>query len=159
MKNICFTGHREIRDIKKITNYLLCTIDDLIQKGATNFFAGGAIGFDTLAAEAVILLRKKYPYIKLFLILPCCGTEQTLYRTLNQKKEYKRILSEADDVEFISEHYFDGCMKQRNSRLIELADYCICYYNNKKSAGGTAQTVRMTQKKNIPVINLFTLSF
>lgn len=34
MKNICFTGHREIRDIKKITNYLLCTIDDLIQKGA-----------------------------------------------------------------------------------------------------------------------------
>lgn len=46
-------------------------------------------------------------------------------------------------------------MKIRNQRLVDLADICICYYNEKKSVSGTGQTVRMVQKKGIKVVNMF----
>ncbi|MBQ2806065.1 MAG: DUF1273 family protein, partial [Clostridia bacterium] len=42
-----------------------------VKAGATHFRAGGAIGFDTLAALCVLEQKKQYPQIKLDLILPC----------------------------------------------------------------------------------------
>ena len=155
MKNICFTGHRIVRDMEKAQQDLSDIIERLIRNGAVNFYAGGATGFDTLAADAVILLRQKYPHIRLHLVLPCCESEQTLRWSDTQKVKYRAILSAADGIEYISEHYYDGCMRKRNARLIELADCCVCYYNDKNSASGTGQTVRMALKKSIPVVNLF----
>lgn len=157
MRNICFTGHRTVYNIEKVQHNLSDVIESLIQDGAVNFYAGGATGFDTLAADTVILLRKKCPQIRLHLILPCCETEQTLRWSDTQKVKYRTILSAADNVEYISKHYYDGCMKKRNARLIELADCCVCYYNDKNSASGTGQTVRMALKKRISIINLFLL--
>lgn len=59
-------------------------------------------------------------------------------------------------MEQVSERYYNGCMKARNARLVELAtDYCICYWNPKDFRSGTGQTVHMAQKKGIEVINLF----
>lgn len=46
-------------------------------------------------------------------------------------------------------------MKKRNARLIEHADCCVCYYNVKRSASGTGQTVRMALNRNMTIINLF----
>lgn len=157
MRNICFTGHRTVYNIEKVQHDLSDVIESLIQDGAVNFYAGGATGFDTLAADTVILLRKKYPHIRLHLVLPCCKAEQTLLWSDTQKAKYHTILSAADSVEYISEHYYDGCMKKRNACLIELADCCVCYYNDKNSASGTGQTVRMALKKRISIVNLFSL--
>lgn len=54
-----------------------------------------------------------------------------------------------------SERYYDGCMKGRNARLVELATVCcICYWNVNDKRSGTGQTVRMAQKKGIEIINL-----
>ena len=44
-------------------------------------------------------------------------------------------------------------MKERNSRLVNKADICICYLKNKRT--GTGQTVRMAETKGIDVINLY----
>lgn len=155
MRNICFTGHRTVYNIEKVQHNLSDVIESLIQDGAVNFYAGGATGFDTLAAAAVIRLRQIYPQIKLHLVLPCCEAEQTARWTDSQKSEYWLILAAADSVEYTSEHYYDGCMKKRNARLIELSDCCVCYYNDKKSASGTGQTVRMALKKRIKIVNLY----
>lgn len=155
MKKICFTGHRDVRDTEKVQRTLLNILKSLINDGAEDFYAGGAIGFDTLAAAAVIRLRQIYPQIKLHLVLPCCEAEQTARWTDSQKSEYWSILAAADSVEYTSEHYYDGCMKKRNARLIELSDCCVCYYNDKKSASGTVQTVRMALKKRIKIVNLY----
>ena len=38
--------------------------------GYLYFGAGGALGFDTLAAQTVLDLKKDYPQIKLILVLP-----------------------------------------------------------------------------------------
>ena len=33
--------------------------------------AGGALGFDTLAAQTVLDMKKEYPQLRLILVLPC----------------------------------------------------------------------------------------
>lgn len=43
----------------------------MIKEGYLYFGAGGALGFDTIAAFAVLKLKKRYPNIRLILVLPC----------------------------------------------------------------------------------------
>lgn len=155
MKSISFTGHRSVDGKGIVQNRLIQVLKHLINNGATDFYTGGAVGFDTLAANAVLKLRGKYPHIRLHLILPCCKADQTAKWTMEQVSEYNRILLVADSIEYISKRYYNGCMKARNARLVELADCCVCYYDNKKSASGTGQTVRMAEHKDIHIINIF----
>ena len=78
MKNICFTGHRQIRNDGTLTIRLEETLRNLIeQHGATDFYSGSAIGWDTLCAKTVLKLRSTYPHIRLHLVFPCCEAEQT----------------------------------------------------------------------------------
>lgn len=157
MKNICFTGHRNILLTSQSEKQLLEILEKLIADGAANFYAGGALVWDTFCEQMILNLRKKYPYIKLHLILPCPESEQIKKWQNTDKNIYHKILLSADTVEVCSDHYHKSCMKKRNARLIEVSDYCICYYNSKKYISGTGQTVRMAQLKQIKIINLYEL--
>lgn len=156
MNNISFTGHRVIGITPELRAALQETIENFIEKGAVNFYAGGAIGFDTLCAETVLGLRQKYPQIRLCLLLPCPPDEQTSRWQTNQKEKYREILSQADETEVCSEKYFNGCMKIRNARLVEKADAVICCCQNALS--GTGQTVEMARRKGIEVVNLISFA-
>ncbi|MCM1133036.1 MAG: DUF1273 domain-containing protein [Ruminococcus flavefaciens] len=153
MKRICFTGHRQITDFHRITRQLLELIEKLINQGAEDFYAGGAVGFDTLCSLAVINMKHFHPQIKLHLVLPCANSEQTEGWNDEQKNIFNRILESADSVEYTSDCYTKDCMKIRNARLIELADCCVCHYTG-RYISGTGQTLRMAQKKGITVYNL-----
>lgn len=157
-RSACFTGHRTIKaDISIFSALLSSVIERLItDKGVTDFYAGGAYGFDAVSAFSVLRLKENYPEVKLHLILPCSKEEQSRKWTAEQKAELENLLRLADSVEYVSDRYYNGCMKARNARLVELAsDYCICYWNPKHYRSGSGQTVRMAQKKGIEVINLF----
>lgn len=160
-RSACFTGHRTIKaDISIFSALLSSVIERLItDKGVTDFYAGGAYGFDAVSAFSVLHLKENYSEVKLHLILPCSKEEQSRKWTAEQKAELEKLLGLADSVEYVSDRYYNGCMKARNARLVELAsDYCICYWNPSNFRNGTGQTVRMAQKKGIEVINLFEMS-
>lgn len=72
-KTCCFTGHRDIPNsiLPQLRSQINEVVTALIESGICFFGAGGAIGFDTLAAETVLNLRDKYPHVKLILVLPC----------------------------------------------------------------------------------------
>lgn len=148
-KTACFTGHRNLpRDLNVLEKRLYCELEKAIKElSITAFYNGAAVGWDIFSARVVLKLKKFYPQVKLHLILPCSPEEQTAGWSDEQRSDYMKILSAADSVEQTSEHYFDGCMKIRNARLVELADCCFCYYNSSKKRSGTGQTVRMAQKK------------
>ena len=81
MKKCCFTGHRHIASehINGIDNLLLRSVDYAYKNGCRNFYAGGALGFDTAAAKAVLLFKMCYRQEKLYgeyLVLPAIGTEK-----------------------------------------------------------------------------------
>lgn len=156
MKSCCFTGHRNIKYSEALISLLKKEICLKIEEGVTDFYAGGALGWDTLCAETVIMLRdSKYPEIRLNLVLPCPEKYQTEKWYDKDKEKYILILNKADNIEILSDIYYRDCMKKRNKRLVELADCCICYYNNRKSMSGTGQTVRMAQNKGINIINIY----
>ena len=104
MKNqtACFTGHREIPFFQKrrLKAKVKSAITDAIRNGYRYFGAGGALGFDMLAAQTVLELKADYPDIKLILVLPCLN--QTRGWAQEDVKEYERIKAAADKVTYIS---------------------------------------------------------
>lgn len=158
IRSVCFTGHRKIiEDRNTLARRLYPLLEYLVaEKGITDFYTGGAIGFDALSARVVLILRERNPSVKLHLVLPCPFAEQSIKWTDNQKKEHKYIASLCDSQEITSEHYSSDAMKIRNHRLIEVASSCcICYWNPQNWRSGTGQTVRMAQRKGLEIINLF----
>ena len=160
-KTVCFTGHRILSEnSKKLFDRLYPILEQLVTKqGVTDFYAGGAIGFDTIAAKCVLRLRdvlKGKAEVRLHLVLPCCNEEQSQNWTAEQKYEFRCILQRADSVEYTAQKHDPHCMGRRNARLVECAtDYCVCYYDiNHRS--GTAQTVNLAKQKGLQIINLFT---
>ena len=156
MKTCFFTGHRKIPISTMLAENTAHVITDLItNNGVTDFYAGGAVGWDTICAKLILSLKEKYPKIRLHLVLPCSPEIQTIKWNDKQKEEYYTILKFADNVEFISKNYSNECMKKRNARLVELGEICLCYYNEKNFRSGTGQTVRMAQKAGKKIINLY----
>ena len=150
----CFTGHRTIpKDrLPAVKERLESKIEQLIGAGTDTFFSGGAIGFDMLAGFAVLGQKRKYPNVKLVMLLPCQSQDAKWDEA--DKASYRDLLAAADEIVYVSERdYFDGCMRARNIRLVEDSDYCIAYMTN-SGRSGTAQTVRLAEKKGITVFNL-----
>ncbi len=148
----CFTGHREIPadQCDAIAARLNETVRELAAQGGVCFRAGGALGFDTLAAQAVLRLRDEFPQIKLVLMLPYM--EQARSWSASDQQIYEQIKERADEVIYTSQHYTRGCMHKRNRSLVDGSDLCICYLT--KASGGTAYTVRYARSKGLDIINL-----
>ncbi len=100
-RSACFTGHRSISgNMTDVYKRLYQSIEnDIKNHNVTDFYAGGAIGWDTLASQIVLKLRQTYPQIRLHLILPCSNEEQTANWTAEQKALFYSILPLADDVD------------------------------------------------------------
>lgn len=92
----CFTGHRQIpeKDLAGVQARLEQTIIKLYGQGVIYYGAGGALGFDTLAAETVLRLRNSYPKLRLILVLPC--KDQTRRWKAEDVSRYEDIRRQAD---------------------------------------------------------------
>lgn len=151
-KTACFAGHRQIpaEEEEKISARLDEVIADLIGQGIECFAEGGALGFDTMAAQAVLRAREKHPHIRLILVLPF--PEHGRRWSERNRKVYEEIKSQADKTEFTSEHYTRFCMFARNRQLVERSCVCVAYQT--KETGGTAYTVKYACSKGLRIINL-----
>ena len=131
-------------------------ITALVNVGVTGFYSGGADGGDCWAALIVLKLRKKNPALKLHLILPHEG--QADRWSDSAQEQYRSILKQADSVEYVSQEYYEGCMLDRNHRLMETAGTLLAVYNGERR-GGTAATVRNARKlgRRIIILNPNTL--
>lgn len=151
-KTVCFTGHRKIPTAQYIdvSQRLNHTIIDLIEDGYSFFGVGGALGFDTIAAQTILELRTIYPHIKLILVLPCITQSNKWCE--NDKKRYEEIRQAADKVIYTSKEYTEGCMYKRNRHLVNNSSVCVCYLTENR--GGTFYTVNYAKKKGLYIINL-----
>ncbi len=151
-----FTGHRaiEYRHRERIRGELRYAIAMAYENGLRTFFSGGALGFDIIAADEVIRAKDTYPDIRLVMLIPCA--DQDRLWTYEQKREYSRVLSLADEVVYISDKpYFDGCMRLRNEALVDRCKMLIAYVGRSRS--GAAQTMRMAEARGKIVHNIFPL--
>lgn len=151
-ETLFFTGHRNIYrpEGSEAFAHLCTTIRSFIEKNYKFFITGGAIGFDTMAAEAVIKLRTQFPEIKLILMLPC--KNQTAEWSVWQVRKYSAIMRMANDVIYTAAEYSKGCMFARNRAMVNASSACIAYCKN--SHGGTSYTVSYALSEGLSVTNL-----
>ena len=154
-----FTGHRPHKFPWKyneddprciaLKKTLTEQITALAEAGVTDYYSGGADGTDCWASLIVLALREKNPLLKLHLILPHEG--QADKWSDSARERYHSILEQADTVKYVSHAYYDGCMIDRNHRLVESAALLLAVYNGVRRSG-TGMTVRYAQKLNREVI-------
>ena len=149
----CFTGHRRIPDdvLPRVMSSLRREVLRLIrEEGVSRFLSGGALGFDTLAAETVLDVAADYPHVSLVIVRPCA--DQTRGWSEADVARHEAVLARANEVVTLSPAYRPGCMQARNRYLVEHSAVCICYLAER--SGGTAYTVRYAAARGLPVINL-----
>ncbi len=148
----CFTGHRLIpaEQYEPLKERLTDTIKLLIDQGVLYYGAGGALGFDTLAAQCIIEQKKYNPSIKLILVLPCYSQAQKW--SVADQQTYEAVKAQADKIVYTSQEYTPDCMFKRNRHLVDHSGVCVCYMT--KASGGTAYTVDYAKQHGLKIMNL-----
>ena len=151
-RSVGFTGHRELspEETELAAIRLRDTIDCLIEMGATDFYAGGAVGFDTLAARAVIARKNSGADIRLHLLLPFPGQDRRW--SAEDKAAYRSILEMADSSEYYCDKYLPGIYHLRDRAIVEHSEIIVAFLS--KMSGGTAYTVSLAEKLGREIINL-----
>ena len=157
----CFTGHRpeslpdrgneEKRGMRELGALLEAAVFRALDEGITLFYAGGARGFDTLAAETVLRLGENNPEVRLCLALP--GQDQAQDWPEGDQLRYEAILSAAGErVWYAADVCSPDSMRKRNRYLVDHSTRCIAYL--KRMHGGTLYTVNYALENDVPVENL-----
>lgn len=144
---VAFTGHRIISEPVDIEN-LTSTIKELIDGGADAFLCGMAMGFDLIAAEAVLTIKRETSEIKLIACVPCPDQKNSF--TKSEKAKYERIIAQCDEVRLICDHYYDGCMLARNRYMVDNSSTVIAY--KRSNIGGTVYTLKYANEKGKKII-------
>ena len=151
MKSCCFTGHRQLGGKEQAIFERLCfQIECCVSAGIEEFRCGGALGFDTVAALAVLKMKEQFQQIRLVLYIPCADQDKRW--SAAEQKRYREIWKRADTVHVLAERYYDGCMFVRNRSMVDGSELCIAYL--KRPSGGTKMTVNYAKKQQVTVINL-----
>ncbi|MBE6537549.1 MAG: DUF1273 domain-containing protein [Ruminococcaceae bacterium] len=153
MKKCSFTGHRIIpeKHKEKLEALVFRAIEYAYSNECREFYTGGALGFDTMAAKAILKFRMKHSDVRLVIAVPC--KDQAGKWSYSDRDMYDYILSSADEIIFCSEEYTKDCMKKRNEYLAGVCDMLIAYVG--RSSSGAAQTVRMAKSFGKEVYNLY----
>lgn len=152
-KACSFTGHRQIKEehLPQLPSLLARAIAYAYDSGVRTFYSGGAYGFDMLAAREVLRFRVSHRDVSLVLLLPC--PEQADSWSEWTRDSYEYILSEADEVVYVSQTYKSDCMRRRNAQLAARADILIAYVSHMRS--GSGQTVNFAKHYGKTVYNLY----
>ena len=136
---VTFCGHAQISQSEKIEKWLYDVTQKLIEQGATTFYLGGYVAFDSLAASVLREQKKRYPQIELILVLAYLNTgrdtsgyDSTVYPPL-----------ETVPRRFAISH--------RNRWMVESADVVVAYVL--RDWGGAAATLRCAKQKKKQIIS------
>ncbi|HWP51224.1 MAG TPA: SLOG family protein [Clostridia bacterium] len=151
----CFTGHRQIASNHQATlpAAVESAIRVLIAQGYFIFVAGGAKGFDTLAAETVLELKSEFSQLRLIIVAPCAN--QADGWSASDRRRYERLRQAADDYICLEASYTPDCMRRRNRCLVEMSSACLAYCQRQRT--GSSQTVALADEQGLDIIDVLAL--
>ncbi len=160
IKKCCFTGYRPDKfdfefshqnpEYRNLENKLVDTVFNAANEGFSEFYCGMAYGFDILAGEIVLLLKKANPLVKLIAVVPF--EKQSHSWSDEWKNRYEALLSKADRIVLISKEYSKECYHKRNRYMVDNSAAVITFFDGK--SGGTAATLRYAKQKGKAITNI-----
>ena len=157
----CFTGHRpeglpdggrdETAGMILLRSRLMRAVIEAADEGVADFYAGGARGFDLLAADAVLFLKRERPELRLHLALPSKTVH--LRFPAGDRKRFEQHLAAAEDVYYASDHEISAVTFHARDRYMVDASSRVIAYLSKRS-GGTFYTVQYAMRSGLSVRNL-----
>lgn len=155
-KTCCFTGHRSLPEdeVPALRQRVCDRVAMMYRFGFDTYIAGGALGFDTLAAQEVLRMRDSpdFPKLKLVLALPFLGQEAR-WRP-EEQAVYEQIKAMADEVIYTGDVYEKGLLLHRDRYMVDHSSHCIAYLKPGRTRGGTVYTVGYARKRGVMVTNL-----
>ncbi len=131
--------------LQTITASLKEAILAAIADGYHHFLSGMAEGFDCMAANCILELKRELTHIRLVCVLPYAAKRKG-------NDEYHRILQEADEIIELSPTDKRASYFLRNDYLVEHSSRIICYYDG--LSGGTEYTIDYATKQGLSIVNL-----
>ena len=119
---------------------LRVVIEELISRGATEFYLGGYGGFDSLAASTVRSLKASHPNIRLILVIPYLNREY-------DSKAYDELLY--PPLENVLPRY---AISKRNEWMVEEAQIVVSYVTH--DWGGASKTLAFAKRKKKEIISV-----
>lgn len=146
MASCFFIGHRDTDPA--LLPEIKAAAERLIQQQVSDFYVGMYGSFDRLAGEAIIQLKRAYPGVRLFLVLPYHPAD----RPLETPPGYDGTFY-PDGMEAVSRRY---AIAKANRKMIDASDFLIAYVTHGVSHAYDLleYAVRRQQKGIIQVINL-----
>ena len=152
-KTCCFTGHRDLpqKQLSAIRRQTAVAISKLITECGVRYFGvGGAIGYDTLAAEVLIELKRRFPHIRVILVYPFEGF--TSRWSAEQKAAFAKLLPLYDKRVCVAKTASKESYLMRDRHLVDGSAYCIAYCT--RETGGTAYTLKYAKEQGIHIRNI-----
>lgn len=147
----CFTGHRphKLAQPESVVIAALETkIREAIENGFVTFISGMAWGVDIWAAEIVLRMKAAGYPLHLIAAVPYEGFERSW--STSWQRRYHAVLSAADLVKYICEHFNRSCFQIRNEWMVDRSALLIAAYTGEK--GGTKNTVDYAARKGVPIV-------
>ncbi|RFU65497.1 DUF1273 domain-containing protein [Peribacillus glennii] len=121
--------HEGVKYIKRAIKRRLVP---LIDEGAEWFIISGQLGVELWAAEVLFELKDEYKDVKLGVLTPFLGQEETWNET--NKQYYQNILAQADFVDSISKKPYEGPqqLRAKNLFMVHKSDGIIIVYDEER---------------------------
>ena len=133
-----FFGHKECYGLDG--QVVFRAIEELISQGIDTFYVGNQGQFDSTVYSCLKQLRKKYPHIRVCVVLAYLPTEKNRY----------------DDMEDTMYPEIEGhpkfAIERRNNWMIANAEYCICHIDH--TQGGAYKFAKKAQRQGRRMISL-----
>jgi uncharacterized phage-like protein YoqJ len=146
---ITFCGHKDISNRQFILSKMIEMLEPYF-KGQLplTFYCGGYGDFDSVASEAIDILKKKYTEIKAEKIFV------TPYITPAYQGKISDMKKFYDDVVYppLENVPLKFAISRRNEWMVENSDIVIAYV--KYSWGGAAKTLEFAERKHKQIINI-----
>ena len=159
----CFTGYRPSKmpfpidsnnpEYIKFENKLIDSVFSVANEENITFYTGAAMGFDIIAAEIVLLLKKakgKEANIKLVCAVPFKNQAEKFPE--EWKVRYKNVLENADETVILSDTYYRGCYQRRNEYMVDRSNSVITWFDGQ--SGGTLNTLIYAKKTGKRIVNI-----
>lgn len=133
MKSCFLFGHADCPD--HVLPRLEQSIEIAVSNGVTNFYVGNRGAFDRLAATAVKRAKRKFPGVRLYLLLAYHPAERAPEPSEGFDGTYYPL------YEKVPRRF---AIVRTNEAMLRQADYVICYVNH---VGNTRKLLELAQKR------------